>query len=474
MMMQKTEPEMAAPLNISSVSLFSPWQALYSNVNPFFTPPAANGQGNATVFPFPSPSLGFTMGDNVVPWPDLSVFNGFTPGTAGMPNVTAPAGANGFPFPQHHLNPSAKNRKESLQSTSSERLPVSRIDSASSGVSSSAVSVALQSSTPETTSVPIEQQTSAPMHQVHQQGLNRFQPSDFTQMHQGFSMGRTQMQLNTMPPTYQHLHQQHFHQSSVEAGWSQFQTYSTQDPPYMMPNQSTGQQTMGAPVMSRSASLSNQHSSISPAMLSNAASRMPGRPSAFYNQAEDDDVLVTVASSAAPSEYGGQTLSSRNPSPEPAKKSRKRPASGPQGHRGHSGEVEMGSDGISGEDDDAEGDPEPEGVERNGMMWGMKTEEYKALSARERKRVRNRISARTFRARRKEHLTVLESDLAERNAMLKAFQEEIRRLGEENSQLSNLLVMQRFYNTPNMQLDDLYTRSHMVNPNPKPSREFTV
>ncbi|WVQ78746.1 hypothetical protein IAT38_000833 [Cryptococcus sp. DSM 104549] len=52
----------------------------------------------------------------------------------------------------------------------------------------------------------------------------------------------------------------------------------------------------------------------------------------------------------------------------------------------------------------------PEGVERDGMIWGMKVEDYRALSARERKRVRNRISARTFRAKRKEHLSSLEHD----------------------------------------------------------------
>lgn len=43
----------------------------------------------------------------------------------------------------------------------------------------------------------------------------------------------------------------------------------------------------------------------------------------------------------------------------------------------------------------------PEGVERDGMIWGMQVDAYRALSARERKRVRNRISARTFRAKRK-------------------------------------------------------------------------
>ena len=58
------------------------------------------------------------------------------------------------------------------------------------------------------------------------------------------------------------------------------------------------------------------------------------------------------------------------------------------------------------EEEDAEGEPDdevevPEGVERDGMIWGMKVEDYRSLSARERKRVRNRISARTFRAKRK-------------------------------------------------------------------------
>lgn len=54
----------------------------------------------------------------------------------------------------------------------------------------------------------------------------------------------------------------------------------------------------------------------------------------------------------------------------------------------------------------------PEGVERDGMIWGMKVEDYRALSARERKRVRNRISARTFRAKRKGQSLFTLSELA--------------------------------------------------------------
>lgn len=46
-------------------------------------------------------------------------------------------------------------------------------------------------------------------------------------------------------------------------------------------------------------------------------------------------------------------------------------------------------------------DSEREGVEQDGMLWGMKANDYRALNARERKRVRNRISARLFRAKRK-------------------------------------------------------------------------
>ncbi|WVQ74497.1 hypothetical protein IAR50_004098 [Cryptococcus sp. DSM 104548] len=73
----------------------------------------------------------------------------------------------------------------------------------------------------------------------------------------------------------------------------------------------------------------------------------------------------------------------------------------------------------------------PEGVERDGMIWGMKVEDYRALSARERKRVRNRISARTFRAKRKEHLSSLEHDLGEKELQIQQVNEENARLRKE-------------------------------------------
>ena len=80
-----------------------------------------------------------------------------------------------------------------------------------------------------------------------------------------------------------------------------------------------------------------------------------------------------------------------------------------------------------------------EGVERDGMIWGMKVEEYRALSARERKRVRNRISARTFRAKRKEHLSSLETDLETKDMQIKAARDEALRLRAEVAALKKRL-----------------------------------
>lgn len=81
-----------------------------------------------------------------------------------------------------------------------------------------------------------------------------------------------------------------------------------------------------------------------------------------------------------------------------------------------------------------------EGVERDGMIWGMKVEDYRALSARERKRVRNRISARTFRAKRKEHLSSLELDLEAKDSQIKAANDEASRLRKQVAELSARLA----------------------------------
>jgi hypothetical protein len=107
----------------------------------------------------------------------------------------------------------------------------------------------------------------------------------------------------------------------------------------------------------------------------------------------------------------------------------------------------------SGDDHHFDGEPDiAEGVERDGMIWGMKVEDYRALSARERKRVRNRISARTFRAKRKgelcptilslsvpllmaEHLSSLELDLEHKDTQIKAANSEAARLRKQVAEL---------------------------------------
>lgn len=81
----------------------------------------------------------------------------------------------------------------------------------------------------------------------------------------------------------------------------------------------------------------------------------------------------------------------------------------------------------------------PEGVERDGMIWGMKVEDYRALSARERKRVRNRISARTFRAKRKEHLSSLETTLNSKDTQIKLARDDAERLRREVENLKRRL-----------------------------------
>ncbi|BEI82412.1 hypothetical protein CcaverHIS002_0302800 [Cutaneotrichosporon cavernicola] len=81
-----------------------------------------------------------------------------------------------------------------------------------------------------------------------------------------------------------------------------------------------------------------------------------------------------------------------------------------------------------------------EGVERDGMIWGMKVDQYRALSARERKRVRNRISARTFRAKRKEHLSSLESTLGTKDLEIKMAHQEMLRLRRQVADLQRRLA----------------------------------
>ena len=105
----------------------------------------------------------------------------------------------------------------------------------------------------------------------------------------------------------------------------------------------------------------------------------------------------------------------------------------------------------------ARSDPIPEATARNGKIWGMKVETYNALSAADRKRVRNRLSARMLRARKKSEycrlceystsagqVSTLETQLTRKDRHLEATMKEIRHIRSEVASLrAQLVILQR-------------------------------
>jgi len=64
--------------------------------------------------------------------------------------------------------------------------------------------------------------------------------------------------------------------------------------------------------------------------------------------------------------------------------------------------------------------------------WRPSPEEYKKMSSKEKRQLRNKISARNFRVRRKEYITTLEGDIAERDRLIDAIREELGSTKLEN------------------------------------------
>ncbi|RMD41062.1 hypothetical protein DV735_g4069, partial [Chaetothyriales sp. CBS 134920] len=69
------------------------------------------------------------------------------------------------------------------------------------------------------------------------------------------------------------------------------------------------------------------------------------------------------------------------------------------------------------------------------------SEEGKKLSSKERRQLRNKVSARAFRSRRKEYMTQLEGDVAAKNDEANALRVENQQLREENNRLTDLTRM---------------------------------
>ncbi|KOS12917.1 bzip transcription factor [Malassezia pachydermatis] len=70
-------------------------------------------------------------------------------------------------------------------------------------------------------------------------------------------------------------------------------------------------------------------------------------------------------------------------------------------------------------------------------------EEYNKLSSKEKRQLRNKISARNFRNRRKEYIHLLEEQVTERDALIKNLQDQLSSLRLENSQLQDELRAHR-------------------------------
>ncbi|KAH0834732.1 hypothetical protein J3R83DRAFT_10292 [Lanmaoa asiatica] len=64
--------------------------------------------------------------------------------------------------------------------------------------------------------------------------------------------------------------------------------------------------------------------------------------------------------------------------------------------------------------------------------WRPSPEEYKKMSSKEKRQLRNKISARNFRVRRKEYISTLEGDIAERDRLIDAIRSELGSSRSEN------------------------------------------
>lgn len=64
-------------------------------------------------------------------------------------------------------------------------------------------------------------------------------------------------------------------------------------------------------------------------------------------------------------------------------------------------------------------------------------EEYNKLSSKEKRQLRNKISARNFRNRRKEYITLLEDQIQERDRIIESLKDQLSSLRIQNSDLTN-------------------------------------
>lgn len=82
-------------------------------------------------------------------------------------------------------------------------------------------------------------------------------------------------------------------------------------------------------------------------------------------------------------------------------------------------------------------------------------DEYNKLSSKEKRQLRNKISARNFRNRRKEYIGLLEEQLTERDSLIQSLQEQISNLRLENTHLQEELRAQKPKSTSAMDVSKI-------------------
>lgn len=69
--------------------------------------------------------------------------------------------------------------------------------------------------------------------------------------------------------------------------------------------------------------------------------------------------------------------------------------------------------------------------------WRLSREEYNKLSSKEKRQMRNKVSARNFRNRRKEYITLLEEQVSDRDQLIHNLRDQLSMMRVQNTNLSN-------------------------------------
>lgn len=140
---------------------------------------------------------------------------------------------------------------------------------------------------------------------------------------------------------------------------------------------------------------------------------------------------------SAMSDGSEMTTTSRRRSSRPAttKKARSNSSSAPAKKLPKTSVLPLASEGLYKTSSKSNLPPVP--------LWKDKPdeEEYKKLSSKEKRQLRNKISARNFRHRRKEYITTLEEEISTRDTLITNLQDQVSTLQTDNSSLKSEVTL---------------------------------